>query len=171
MKSSTLRALAVGLGVLVLAADRVSKLLVERVLGTPPRSVEVIGDALRFSYVRNYGVVFGIGSASRSSYREHILVAMSVLAIVLLGAYFARVSASRRSLLFGLALVLGGAAGNLFDRHRLGYVIDFIDVSLYFMRWWTFNIADAAICVGVGLMGLDLLAKPEADSRRAAVPR
>ena len=67
-------------------------------------------------------------------------------------------------------LVLGGAVGNLYDRVTLGYVVDFVDVSLHFSRWPAFNVADAAIVVGVGLLALDLRhdSDPEAAEEAAA---
>jgi signal peptidase II len=62
---------------------------------------------------------------------------------------------------FGLSLVLGGALGNLYDRLRYGYVIDFIDVHWFEHHWPFFNVADMAICIGVGLLLISMSAKTE----------
>ena len=129
------------------------------VLGSP--SVEVWGDAVRFTYVKNPGMVFGLLSRSDFPYRGAIVAALSVVAILILVWSFARVREPRKIMVVGLALVLGGAIGNLVDRIRLGYVIDFVDVSLYFARWPVFNVADAAIVVGVGLLAFELRREPD----------
>jgi signal peptidase II len=62
----------------------------------------------------------------------------------------------------GLTLILGGAAGNILDRLRLGYVVDFIDAFYRGSHWPAFNVADSAICIGVGLLLLDTLLRREA---------
>ncbi len=170
-----LRLLAILIALAVLTADRLTKAWVEPwLLARPAHTVEVFGDAVRFTYVRNAGVVFGLFGRSPFAYRREVLAAMSVAAVAALAVYFGRltgpdrdgvVTAGRRALRCGLALVIGGATSNVVDRIRFGYVIDFIDVSLYFTRWHVFNVADAAIVVGVGLMAIDLLiAPPGAES-------
>lgn len=156
------------LGLAVVALDRLTKAWIDAyflgtghhgVLGSP--SVEILGDAVRFTYVKNPGMVFGLFSRSDFPYRGAIVSALSVAAILVLVWSFARVRSPRTAMVLGLALVLGGAIGNLVDRVRLGYVIDFVDVSLYFARWPAFNVADAAIVVGVGLLALELRREPE----------
>jgi signal peptidase II len=68
----------------------------------------------------------------------------------------------------GLSLILGGAAGNIVDRLRLGYVVDFIDAFYRGSHWPAFNVADSAICIGVGLLLLDTLFRREPASRVAS---
>src|SRR5207244_3617036 len=130
--------------------------------------IRVLGDALRLTYVTNRGMVFGLFSSHPFPYRDEALTLLSLGAIAVLALTFLRVARGRATLLFGLALVLGGAAGNLVDRLTTHYVIDFIDVSLYFARWPAFNVADGAIVVGVGLMALDLLQKDAPPSAERA---
>ena len=172
MKLGSTRAAALAAAAAVIGLDRWSKHAVEawgRVAegASPygPPSVEVLGDALRLTYVRNPGMVFGLFARSSFPGRDLLLAVASVVAIALLALYFTRIAVEKRALVFGLALVLGGATGNLIDRFLHGYVVDFVDVSLHFARWPAFNLADSAIVVGVGLMALDLLAHPAREAR------
>ena len=92
--------------------------------------------------------------------RRPFFLLVSVAAIAFIMTLYRRLQARQRALRWGLPLVLGGALGNVFDRVRLGHVIDFIDVHLIYKgidrHWPTFNVADIAICVGVGLMAIDM---------------
>ena len=115
----------------------------------------VIQDFLTFSYAQNTGVAFSMlddhGDAGRFG-----LSAVAGVAALLVLYYFWRVPRSNDRLLGALALLLAGIVGNLTDRIRLGYVIDFIDVQLSSWHYPTFNVADMAICIGAGLLILDL---------------
>ena len=83
-------------------------------------------------------------------------------------AYAFRAAVTDRVLQTGLHLILGGAIGNLIDRFRLGYVVDFVDVFVKSHHWPAFNVADSAICIGIGLLFLDMRRKPESDEVTAA---
>ena len=85
---------------------------------------------------------------------------------VALIAWLLNVDRSRKPLYWGLALVLGGAVGNLIDRTLYGYVIDFIDVYYQYWHWPAFNVADSAISIGAGLLILDLFTYRETDETR-----
>ena len=115
----------------------------------------VIDNFLTFSYAQNTGVAFSMlddhGDAGRFG-----LSAVAGVAALLVLYYFWRVPRSNDRLLGALALLLAGIVGNLTDRLRLGYVIDFIDVQLGSWHYPTFNVADMAICIGAGLLILDL---------------
>jgi signal peptidase II len=156
------------LAIFLFAADHLTKLAIERHFrpappaSPPPSSVDLLGSALRLSYTQNRGVVFGLGNRPERDTRGG-LSWFSLIAIAFLVVWFTRVPPDRRLALFGLALAIGGAAGNLVDRWFRGYVVDFIDVSLYFMRWYAFNVADAAIVTGVGMMMLDQIRTPEPE--------
>jgi signal peptidase II len=96
-----------------------------------------------------------------------------LLASVGLLVFLLRTRPAQRMLRTGLAFILGGAVGNLIDRLRLGYVIDFLDVYWRGHHWPAFNVADASICVGVGLILLDAFMSPApspAEGRDAATP-
>jgi signal peptidase II len=98
--------------------------------------------------VRNTGSAFGLFQGS-----SEIIKVLALGAVVVLALYYARAAARDWVLALALGLQVGGAAGNIIDRFRHGYVVDFIDVS----RWPTFNVADSAITVGVGLLIFSLL--------------
>jgi signal peptidase II len=90
-------------------------------------------------------------------FKAALLSIVAFVALSTLTAYALRLPMAQRLARFGLALIVGGAAGNLIDRVREGFVVDFVD--LYWQGWhfWAFNVADAAITVGVAFMILDLL--------------
>ena len=139
------------LAALVFALDRVTKAWAETTLA-PVGTMPLLGDWLRFTYVRNTGVAFGIGAGKALP-----LVAITVIALGMVGA----LAFSPRSRTWprgiALGLIIGGAAGNLLDRARWGSVIDFIDFGFRRNMWPVFNAADSAITIGVVLFALTLL--------------
>jgi signal peptidase II len=120
-------------------------------------SVVVIPSFFNLTRVHNYGAAFGLMNAAEFPFKTVVLSIVATLALGALSLYGATLPAEQRLARLGLALIIGGAAGNLIDRLRSGYVVDFVD--LYWRDWhfWAFNVADAAITVGVSLMILDLL--------------
>lgn len=121
------------------------------------RDVTVIPGVFDFSYAENTGIAFGQlqngGSAGR-----WLLVSLALAAAVAILVYFFRTPRSDDRVLGACALLLAGIAGNLTDRARLGHVIDFIVFHAGDKFYWpTFNVADASICVGAGLLALDLI--------------
>jgi len=113
------------------------------------RPVEVIGEFVRLTYTRNSGVAFGLGAGFRFPYYLFSIVA----AIVILGMFLRRAVHSRTQEI-ALALILGGALGNLVDRITTGEVVDFIEVGWSAWHWPVFNVADSAVTIGVLLFGL-----------------
>jgi signal peptidase II len=131
-------------------ADLATKAWIVGWLG-PGASVGVIGDYFKITHVRNVGASFGLFPGNTFT-----LIAVSSLAILVV-LYLAVRSRNRpRNMLF-LGLILGGALGNLYDRLRLGEVIDFIDMGLGTHRWPVFNVADIAVTVGVFLLLFEYL--------------
>ena len=125
-------------------------------------SIDIIPHFFSFTHVHNPGVAFGM---LRNPWGGKILLlsTVAVLAVCLILYYGSKVPAQNKVLHWALALVLGGILGNLSDRLFNGYVIDFLDFHLGAWHWPAFNVADAAICVGVGLMLIDgLLGRREA---------
>jgi len=131
----------------VVLLDQVTKRLVAA--SVPPGGrIDVIGDALRITHIRNTGAIFGIMKGSGGYLTIFSLVAAVVLVVALL---LARKAVGLAKVALGL--ILGGAVGNLIDRVRLGAVIDFIDMGAGdAVRWPSFNVADLAITVGVVFM-------------------
>jgi signal peptidase II len=120
-------------------------------------SVTIIPGFLDFTHVRNTGAAFGLLNTTDLPMKGLVMVTMALVAIVAIGAYGATLRADERIARAGLALVLGGALGNLIDRARLGYVLDFVDVYSGNWHFWAFNVADAAISAGAVLVIFDLL--------------
>ena len=142
------------IALLVLALDQWTKWLVEAHL-PEPSSQEIVPGWLHLSHVRNTGVAFGIFSNHGANGSAWILSILGLAALTLVGYFFWRAPSGATLLLVALALVLGGAMGNLLDRLATGAVTDFIGVYLGTYRWPDFNVADSAISVGIGLMLLD----------------
>lgn len=119
---------------------------------------EVVGDVVRFTLAYNPGAAFGIdvGSASRVVFT---LLAMG--ALVALGLLYRSTPGTQRVQIAALGLIAGGALGNLYDRIRgAAGVVDFIDVGVGAVRFWTFNVADAGITIGAILLVLTLWTQP-----------
>jgi signal peptidase II len=105
----------------------------------------------------NRGVAFGIFNDSSSEWRTTLLIVLTVGAVIVLSAMLWNAHRMAGYCLWGLALILGGAAGNVFDRIARGSVTDFLDVYLGEHHWHTFNVADSAIVIGSCLLLLDVL--------------
>src|SRR4051794_21975959 len=146
-----LRYLLVSLAVIVL--DQWTKWLVEAHL--PHHSTRpVIPGLFNLTHVRNTGVAFGL-FASDGGGSGWLLTLLGLGALIAVGLYFWYTPSRDRVLLVALALVVGGAVGNLIDRVSSGAVTDFLDVYVGLHHWPSFNVADSAISVGIVLMAID----------------
>lgn len=134
-----------GLAATVVVLDQLTKAWLTSFLA-PGQSVDVAGDLLRLVHSQNSGGLFGLFSGQAVPF-----ALVSLLVVALIVVYHAR-SARNRYLSITLGLLLGGALGNLTDRIRLGYVVDFVDAGLGDLRWYTFNVADAAISFAILLL-------------------
>jgi signal peptidase II len=121
------------------------------------QKVEVIHGFFNLVHVRNTGGAFGIFGGEKGGLGSLLFVLVSLIAIGSILFLFVRLREDEKTLSLLLSLVLSGAIGNLIDRLRLGEVVDFLDFYLFFYHWPAFNIADSAICLGIGLMALELL--------------
>ena len=129
-------------------------------------SVEIIPGFFNLTRVHNYGAAFGLMNAADFPFKTVVLSIIAAIALLALAVYASTLPVEQRLARVGLALIVGGAAGNLIDRLSAGFVVDFVDVYWRDWHFWAFNVADAAITVGVGFMILDLL-----DVRTRRVPR
>jgi signal peptidase II len=124
------------------------------------RHVELIPNYLSLSFAKNKGGAWGLLQNEPESIRRPFFLGISALAVVFIVSLYRRLTPQQTALKWGLPLVLGGALGNLVNRIQYNYVVDFIDA--YYKtghqehHWPTFNIADVAIVVGVGLMAVDM---------------
>lgn len=126
---------------------------------------EVIPGFLNFAYAQNNGAAFSLfdqhGEASRWG-----LSAVAIICGVLVLYYFWRIPRNDDRVLGGLSFLLAGIAGNVCDRLRLGFVIDFIDVQFGSWHYPTFNVADMAVCIGAGLLVIDMVRSKKNEIRR-----
>lgn len=167
-----------------LLADIGSKAWAEIVLSKRPfdePSIVLLPDHLNFTLAYNKGGAWGLLQDANEAVRRPFFFVVSVLAVLFIVSLYAKLLPGQRALKWGLPLVLGGALGNLSDRITRSSVIDFIDYRADWVlamnrmvanvvpgwgitdHWPTFNVADIAICVGVGLMAVDMF-----TSRRTA---
>jgi signal peptidase II len=155
------------LAVVVLAADQLSKHAVEEWTAAGSSRVLVPG-LLNFVHSTNPGVAFGLLADSNSTWRAPLLIVFSVAVIGLILWLLATRRAGGLLGQCGMTLILGGAAGNVFDRIVRRSVTDFIDFHIADYHWYTFNLADSAIVIGAGLVILELLRDWRHPSREQA---
>lgn len=150
----------------VLGADQASKFAVERFTSAGSFQVLIPG-ILNLVHTSNPGVAFGLFADSQAPWRAPLLILFSlvVIGLIVWMLWTGRAGGALGS--FGLALILGGAAGNVVDRLVRRSVTDFIDFHLGAYHWYTFNVADTAIVIGAALVILELLR----DGRRAGQER
>jgi len=152
MASAADRRLFWGAAAVVVVLDMVTKLVAEARLTYRPLSV--IGEWVRLRLVYNEGAAFGL---HLGEYSRWIFFALALLALAVLGSMVRATRPGDRFRLGALALICGGAAGNLIDRIRSAQgVVDFLDVGVGAWRWPTFNVADSAITVGAIALALSL---------------
>jgi signal peptidase II len=156
--------LAVSLAVLFL--DQWTKGIITRTMEVH-QSRSIIPNLFDLTYVRNSGAAFGLFASVDSSLKAILLNSVAVIVFLIVSAYALRSSHRSVRLQVGLALILGGAVGNLLDRVRFGYVVDFLDFAISGHHWPAFNVADSAICIGVALLFLDMLRNDEEQAARA----
>ena len=134
-----------GLAAAIVATDQLTKAWLTSFLA-PGESVRVVGDLVRLVHGQNAGGLFGLFQG------QALLFALVSLVVVgLIVGYHGR-SGRNQYLSITLGLLLGGALGNLLDRVRLGYVVDFVDAGIGSVRWYTFNVADTAISFAIVLL-------------------
>jgi signal peptidase II len=141
----------------IVASDVVTKLIAVRTLVPQRVPRPMIGEFLRFTLVYNPGAAFGLHVGAHSRW---VFMALTVGALLILGRLYVSTRPGDRARVTSLALVCGGALGNLLDRIRsdLG-VVDFLDVGVGDARWPTFNVADMAVSVGAFLLAIVLWAE------------
>lgn len=143
------------------AADQLTKQLVLQFLDRN-ESLVVIPKLFRFTYVENRGAAFGMLDEHR-----WVFMVVSTVAIVLLLFYMFKFSEKSKLLRAGLSLIIGGGIGNMIDRVAYGYVVDFIDFYAFPEVWmWVFNVADACVCVGAGVVALYLIIDIVKESKK-----
>jgi signal peptidase II len=140
-----------GLSVAVILADQLTKWLVLESFALGER--RMVTGFFNLVLAFNKGAAFSM-LADAAGWQGPLLIAFALIAAAVVGVLLLR-SSGRRIYYAGLALILGGALGNVLDRLRLGHVVDFLDFHAFGWHWPAFNVADSAICVGAALLIVD----------------
>ena len=151
------------IAVVVVALDRVTKLWVVKHI-EPGHAIVVIPRVFRITHVLNSGAAFSMfeGAAHPLMVRQ-VLIWFSVAAVIVVIGILWKAGRTASLMSVSLALILGGAIGNLYDRVKLEYVVDFLEVHIVHYHWPDFNVADSAIVVGACLLLLEML-RPQQSS-------
>jgi signal peptidase II len=155
-RTHSARRIEIWLPLLIIVFDQLTKLIVRRRLPLHD-SVTVIPGFLDFTHVRNTGAAFGVLNSVDFPYKTVVLALISTGALIGVALYSAGLARHQLLARFGLALIVGGAGGNLIDRLIDGSVVDFVDAYWRTYHFWAFNVADSSITAGVTLMILDML--------------
>lgn len=149
----------------VLALDQATKYLIA-VRFPLHETKPLISGFFNLVHIRNRGMAFGIMSRPGTDWGFILLLFATLGAVALLLVWFYRLKSEERGMVFPLSLILGGAAGNLVDRARMGEVIDFLDFYIGPYHWPAFNIADSAITVGTLWLAASLLFHPKLEEKK-----
>jgi len=139
------------IGASIVLVDQVTKGVIIRTFSVH-ENLEVIPGFFSLTHIRNTGGAFGLLGGEATLYRIPLFLAVSCLALGIILYLYARIAHGNSWVAAALAMIFGGAVGNLIDRLRFGEVIDFLDVYVGTVHWPAFNVADSAISVGVGIL-------------------
>jgi signal peptidase II len=140
----------------IVVIDQITKFVVFRTVELG-ESITVIPGLLNLTHVRNTGAAFGFLNAAQFPYKTLVITVIATVSLLAIAAYAFQLGHREKLARFGLALILGGAVGNLIDRVWRQHVVDFVDVYWREYHFWAFNVADAAITVGAAIVILDML--------------
>ena len=141
----------------IVLLDRVTKLWIIAHI-KPGHAIVVIPKVFRLTHVVNTGAAFSIfEGASSPALVRNLLIGFSIIAVAVVLVLIWKMGRSATLTSVALALILGGAIGNLYDRIRFAYVVDFLEVHIVHYHWPDFNMADSAIVVGACLLLLEIL--------------
>ncbi|HET7750003.1 MAG TPA: signal peptidase II [Terriglobales bacterium] len=155
---------------LVVVFDRLAKWIVDKNIALH-ESVAVVPGFFHLTHVENRGAAFGLFAESPSEWKIAVLVLFSLVALVVVSALLWKNSHAMTTTGVGLALILGGALGNLWDRLLSGQVVDFLDFYVGSYHWPAFNLADSAIVVGALLLVTEILFSKSPSEQKAVSGR
>jgi signal peptidase II len=150
------RRLDILIAVLIVLAEQITKAVIRSTIPIYS-SLTIVPGLLNLTHVRNTGAAFGILNSVDFPFKPLLIAIVATAALVAVAFYAAGLAPHQHAARVGLALVIGGAAGNLLDRVLHGSVVDFIDVYWGTYHFWAFNVADSAITIGVAVLILDML--------------
>jgi signal peptidase II len=134
-----------------IALDQLTKILVLNFMELG-QSIKLIPNVLNLTYIQNKGAAFGMLSEHR-----WVFMIISTVAIIGIGVYLFGFCKERMLVKVGLATIIGGGIGNMIDRTAYGFVVDMIDFCLFDFWVWIYNVADACVCVGAGIVMLGII--------------
>ncbi|MBQ8145705.1 MAG: signal peptidase II [Clostridia bacterium] len=134
-----------------IALDQLTKILVLNLMELG-QSIKLIPNVLNITYIQNRGAAFGMLSEHR-----WVFMVISTVAIIGIGIYLFGFCKERMMIKVGLATIISGGIGNMIDRTAYGFVVDMIDFCLFDFWVWIFNVADACVCVGAGIVILGII--------------
>ena len=165
------RVVVLAISALVVILDRITKRIVSQQLPNG-QAHTVIPGIFRITDVHNTGAAFSMFAESTSPATiRNILIAFSVFAVLILVAMLWRVGRTLTVSSVALALILGGAFGNLYDRVRYHYVVDFLEVHIHTYHWPDFNVADSCICIGACLLLIEIFRPQPTDESQPATSK
>lgn len=150
------------LAALVVAADRCSKLWIVHHI-YPGHAITIIPGVFRLTHVLNTGAAFSLFENSSPIVVRDSLIAFSIFAVIIVLAMLWRTGRTLSLTGIALALILGGAVGNLYDRVRFSHVVDFLEVHIVHYHWPDFNVADSCIVIGACLLLIEIF-RPQSQS-------
>jgi len=157
------RWLMLAIAAAIVALDRVTKQWIVKNIFIG-RAIVVWPRVFRLTHVLNTGAAFSMFEDAKSQELvRNCLIAFSLLAVVVVLVLIWKMGRTLSPTSIALAMILGGAVGNLYDRWRFHYVVDFLEVHIYHYHWPDFNVADSAIVVGACLLLLEML-RPQRDT-------
>jgi signal peptidase II len=140
----------------IVGLDQLTKFLVRTTIPLYAKRV-IIPRLLDFTHVQNTGAAFGVLNAADFPYKSALMIGIAALALVAISLYARQLGSHEKLSRYGLALILGGAFGNLIDRAISRYVVDFVDIYWGDAHFWAFNVADAAITIGATLVLFEMI--------------
>lgn len=140
----------------IVALDQLTKFIVRTTIPLYDKRT-VIPRVLDLTHVQNTGAAFGVLNAADFPYKSALMIGIAALALVAISLYARQLGSHEKLSRYGLALILGGAFGNLIDRAIAGHVVDFVDVYWGEAHFWAFNVADAAITIGAILVLFEMI--------------
>jgi signal peptidase II len=141
----------------IVVIDQLTKEIVRRTLPLHGEPAQIIPGLLDLTHVQNTGAAFGLLNAADFPYKAAVMIGIAGMALIAIAVYATQLGFHERLARLGLALILGGAFGNLIDRAIFGHVVDFVDVYWGSAHFWAFNVADAAITIGAALVLFDMI--------------
>jgi signal peptidase II len=155
-RPSFIRRFELWIPAVIVLFDQVTKAIVRRTLPLH-ESVTIIPGVVDFTHIRNTGAAFGFLNGVDFPFKTIVIAIVATAALVGVAMYAAGLAHHQMLARAGLALIIGGALGNLIDRVVAGSVVDFVDVYWRSYHFWAFNVADSAISIGVAIMILDMI--------------